>query len=163
MKRYVRSADTIDENELFGQDVDLRGYYSGHTDDLELMEIYAHDPANSVRVNLALNHNAPPELLRELAHDPCSEVRKYVVHNPNTPIDVVDSLWDDSSSGVRIDVALFTQNSEILMKMAKDPVAEIRCIVAENKHTPAFTLLALLADSEPMVQQVAWEARNKRR
>lgn len=134
MKRYIKSA--IDHS------LSSLTY-------LDLLQIadYTRDP---VQIDMLMN-NSDPQLRRNLAR------------NKNIPESVREYLSHDTDDQVRVNIAIFSDNPEVLERLANDECFEVREYAAGNWSTPKDVVTRLLEDSNGLVRTKARKAIAERK
>ena len=84
------------------------------------------------------------------------------MRSPNITDDIVVKLSKDADWGVRYDVALHTDNLDVLSTLSKDKGTYVRSGVASNPNTPASILEILVEDISPLVRRDALKTLNAR-
>ncbi|MEZ0373048.1 MAG: DUF4332 domain-containing protein [Candidatus Sericytochromatia bacterium] len=117
-----------------------------------LLKELARDEAACVRVATASNPATPLQTLARLGHDADPAVRLAVVQNSSTGRAVLRRMHKDPDPLVRKAVAAIGSQPQ-LAALARDPVAEIRRLVA-RRVSDQQVLARLAGDPEPSVRRL---------
>lgn len=128
----------------------MKKYIKSDSDDLSIYDKYA-DSYYYSRASYAGSSDTPPEVLAVYAYDPSEWVRKEVARNPNTPQEVLEDLVHTKGNNWEIRSAVVHNpnvSAELLTELAKDKAAKVRQAVADNSDTPFEVLMQLVHDSD---------------
>jgi hypothetical protein len=122
----------------------------------DMLERFARDGDEFVRMSVAGNRAAPPHILAGLANDSDAWVRSSVVRNQATPPHARKTLVEKSDAAARERLARSKITPpEVLALLADDDDGRVRLWVAHNRATPPEALAGLVEDKEDMVRDVA--------
>ena len=124
-----------------------RAQAAGTTDQPELLARLASDSSRHVRQVALSNPICPPETLAQAATDPSDRhIAAIIAENPNTPADVLASLGGHPHAGVRHQVAIRTDQPELLARLASDADDYVRQVALSNSMCPSETLAQAAAE-----------------
>ncbi|MFB2834872.1 hypothetical protein [Floridanema evergladense] len=127
----------------------------------EILTELAKDSSEFVRSNVALNQDTPKEVLSELVKDFCQTVRAKVLNNPNTPSHVITEVILKIQNNQELEKIFPAKNpqlpTELLDRLADNPIDFIRFVVAAHRNTASNTLERLAFDKYNLVRQTVAE------
>lgn len=125
------------------------GNPSSHCAGIQYCKTY--ELADAVLINVALNPNTQLRTLRTLLNMSAG-VRGGVACHPNADIVILEHLTGDENENVRITLAAFAQQRNILVRLSTDESAMVRRTVARSKCIGVNTLARLATDPEDRVR-----------
>ena len=168
MKRYIKCGRQYNAEKAFSVDPNVRAKYASTIKNVELLEIYSHDPVPYVRECVANNPATPLDVLRQMIEDPTNGffVLRELARNPNTPVDGLKRLVQ-LERGDHVDLKMCIASNpsapaDLLSELSKISFMPLHRAIVYNRNTPPDIIDKLVKNDPYDVRGAAADNPNTR-